>query len=979
MKTNRLFGACKRFICGSFVFSLAFAGIIYAPDFVASAEPISVAEETATGTAGSYSAALQAYEQNDYRDASDDVPFLMKDVTRPDGKPSDTRDGYEEGNGIVLVWDDKCESYTWQAVFPETGLYQIDIRYLSIASQSTASPVRNVLIDGVMPFEEAGGIILPKLWEENGPVKVNTNGDDVRPGKKETLIWNVTSISDVNALYSAPLKFYIEAGVHTLTLEYVDGGVAIESITAVPPRKLITYDELSKTYTGKQNGETVRFEAEDARFRSDAALRRAYDGDPKCYPFTYGHSRLNVIGGGWWSKGAQTITWEFTVPKDGLYKIALRSLQSNGDGLVSYRQIAIDGEIPFAEMEAYPFYYQRGWVTRTLSGPDETPYLFDLKAGETHRLSIKVVMGEMDEYIRDCNEISLYMSEISRNIIRITGSEPDMNFDYQLDQKIPGLIDNLGYLSGRLEELTNGIKELCGTTPSVCYTFDTVKDAVDTMARKPGQIPALLNDFITNQFTVSVQLQTLQSMPLTLDFIQFLDPEEEPAVFKSNVFERLMATGASFIQSFVKDYTNVSVIDENGEVANKENISIWVARGREWCEILRRMIDEEFTPKTGITVKINVLPGGSASSSFSGGINRFLLSIASDVKPDVVLGGDGGMAVELAIRDVMVNLKDFPEYAEVENRFQKEIMVPFGYRGGVYGLPETVDFYVMFYRKDILQEINCDIPQTWQEVFTKTLPILKQNNMEFFYAQGLNPLLFQRGGEFYTPDGKFTALDSKVAYEAFLEWTRIYTVYDFPRSVEFFQNFKIGYIPIGIGTSGNFMTFQVAAPEIYGRWGIAPIPGIYNEVDGQIHREIGGASTAAFMLDSENQSKVSAGWEFLKWWTETGVQLEYGQQLESALGTEARWFSANTEAFSRLPFNREDMQVVQESRKWYKESPIYPGSNIMDRHITNAWSRVLYKNEHPRDALEEAVKGINGDLFDKQRQYGLRPGEKRPE
>ena len=40
--------------------------------------------------------------------------------------------------------------------------------------------------------------------------------------------------------------------------------------------------------------------------------------------------------------------------------------------------------------------------------------------------------------------------------------------------------------------------------------------------------------------------------------------------------------------------------------------------------------------------------------------------------------------------------------------------LPFMYEGKVYGLPETQDFYLTFYRKDVLGMLNITVPSTWE-------------------------------------------------------------------------------------------------------------------------------------------------------------------------------------------------------------------------------------------------------------------------
>jgi ABC-type glycerol-3-phosphate transport system substrate-binding protein len=285
----------------------------------------------------------------------------------------------------------------------------------------------------------------------------------------------------------------------------------------------------------------------------------------------------------------------------------------------------------------------------------------------------------------------------------------------------------------------------------------------------------------------------------------------------------------------------------------------------------------------------------------------------------------------------------------------------------------------MFYRTDILEKIGCPVPDTWDDVYAKTLPILKRNNFDMFYTLGYTPLLLQKGGEYYTPDGKYSALDSEAGYEAFLEWVRLYTVYDLTRTGDFFNHFRIGDIPLGMGTFSDFIRLTVGAPELHGRWAIAPLPGVKDPKTGVVNRSMGGGSFTCFILKNHDQSKIDASWSMLEWWMRSGVQTGFGQEIEANIGTEARWVSANEKSFDELPFSLQEKSVIKISRQWYKEVPIFAGSNITARHINNAWTRCVMGNELPRDSLEEAVGGINKDLFKKQYQYGLRDEGERPD
>lgn len=133
-----------------------------------------------------------------------------------------------------------------------------------------------------------------------------------------------------------------------------------------------------------------------------------------------------------------------------------------------------------------------------------------------------------------------------------------------------------------------------------------------------------------------------------------------------------------------------------------------VGRGTEWGEILKELADEDFTPKTGIVVNLHVLPSGQLAT---GSVNTILLSVTSGTAPDVALSVDYNLPGEFAFREAVVDLTQFDDFEEVASQFYESSLVPYTYRGGVYALPETMDFTVMIYRQDVMRELGIDLPK----------------------------------------------------------------------------------------------------------------------------------------------------------------------------------------------------------------------------------------------------------------------------
>lgn len=918
----------------------------------------------------SYSQAIKEYEQKGYKEAKDaEVVLTAKNITKCSQPqiPLDSQLGKEKGFDSVLRWQDKdMEWAEWKFDVPSSGLYEIYVNYLVLEGSGSAAQ-RALSIDGESPFKEADNISFYRLWKESGEPKVNNIGDEVWPKQIEQSIWQYSAVTDNQGFYSEPLKFYLEKGSHTMRFTYVDQPIAISDIVVKAPTYIPSYGEVKTTYSDLKVKATqpIRFEAEITQSRNNPTIRRETSNDPVTSPSSIGNRILNIMGAKRWRSGNQEITWAFDVPEEGLYKIDMRVMQNYADGLPSYRQIKIDGQIPFKELEAYSFAYSKDWRKETLKNSQNEPYLFYLTKGK-HELTMTVKLGPICEVVQNTTQDILALSELTRKILKITSSNPDPNFEYELDRNIPGLVEDLKYLSDRTKLSAEKLTEISEKRPSIANSYMQISDQLLKLSKDPDLIPKSLTDLDNNQINLGSYITSLQSLPLAIDYF-VITPEDQDANIteKSNFFQKFYVTCMNFLSSFTKNYDRVGSVYNEGSEDNVV-LDVWISRGTEWAEIMKEMADEDFTQNTGISINLNVLPSGQLGA---GSVNTLMLSITSGKAPDVALGVDKNSPVEFAFRDAVADLTQFSDFEQVKNRFYPNIFIPFEYQQGVYALPETMDFTVLYYRTDLLQDMGVKIPDTWDDVRETTLPKLYENNMNFYYSQlDFAPFLFQHGGQFYNAEGTKSGLETAEAYQAFKEWTDLFTNYGIPKEANFFTRMRNGDTPIGVATYSHYMQLSTSAPELYGRWAIAPVPGIISK-DGAIDRSVGSiASTSAVIM--QQSTKKQEAWEFIKWWTSDEVQARYGKELEALLGVEARWNTANKKAFEDLPWDRDDLEIIKYQLDHSKEQPIVLGGYFTTRHLTNAWNRVVINNETVRDSIEQAVEDINKELTAKQEEYG---------
>ena len=930
----------------------------------------------------SYAAVSGKYDDpsNYQLSGKDRIVLKAANAFSDSGKPVFKKE--EAGRDSVSVCtDEKTEAVSWDFEVNREGLYEIGFEYLTDAEEGSQVQ-REIWIDHELPFTESGNIAFPRRWYEASKVTKDINGDEVNPLLKQQNEWFTVKATDVDGYTSEPFRYYLENGKHTLTLVSVSGKLSIGEISLIPAEDYPKYREVLKEYKEKDfpeyKGESVVLQGEDADYRSEQILRREYNSDPATQPYQKGQVVLNTIGGYNWRNANQKIEWDFYAPESALYKLNLKVFQNHGEGLNVYRQIAIDGVVPFEEVKEYPLSYSDKWQSVTVSDGKGKPYLFYLSEGK-HRISLENKLGKSGYVAREIYSINEDMSTLLRNITKVTGSDPDPNFQYELDEKVPKLMDTMADIRDRYRHLVDYLIKISGKTPTLANSLNTAADQLDYLIRKPEKIPKKLRELTTTQSSLSTYAFEIQEQPATIDFLQFATPEKEIKLRKSTLWERAAGTMVNFASSFYKDYD--SVLYSRNEAAAAVNqvevqeqkpvvLDVWVARTKEMGEIIQRLANEDFSTKTGIAVKVNILPAGSVGAV--GSVSPLMLSIISGNAPDVALGSDQSTPVELAIRGATRDLSKFSDFDEIRKRFLPEALTPLEYRGGVYALPETMDFSMMFYRKDILEEIGMDVPQTWDDLYYTALPILKQNALDFYMPSDYSPFLYQNGGEYYNADRSALALDSDAAYKAFLQWTENYTIYDIPKTVDVYNHFRIGDVPLVIGGYGDFIKLTYAAPDIYGKWGVTNIPGILQE-DGTMDRSNSGAiSTICMFSDSDKKEEA---WEFAKWWSSAEIQERFSMEVEAVIGLEARWNSANTEAFLSLPWPKEDLPVFREAWDSYKGVPNALGGYYTSRHISNAWTRVVMDGMNPRESLEKAIKAVNIEMKRKQVEYGLEDGQ----
>ncbi len=877
-----------------------------------------------------------------------------------------------DADGAPQVYTGDGAYTTWKVEVPADGLYAVELEYLTVESRGVDIE-RAVYINGEMPFADAEALRFSRLWVDAGEVRKDNQGNDIRPSQTERYDYQTAYIRDDMGYETEPYQFFFKAGENTLSLKAVNEPVIIRKLTLVPVSGYCSYEEYLAAQPEVQMSEeakksVITIEGEKAELRSSPSLYARYDhSSPSTVPYDVYHTVLNYIGGDPWNTAGQWIEWSFEVLEDGYYNISIKARQTYQRGALSCRSVYIDGEIPFDEMASVAFPYNTNWDLHTLSDEAGTPYRFYLTAGK-HTVRLEVTLGEMGSILRGMEDSIYRLNQIYRKVLVLTGVNPDRFRDYNLGKVYPEVIEAMELESLRLYKLVDDTVAMTGQKNDRVAVAQTLAVQLEQFVDRNERITQSFSNFKDNITSLGTAMQNMAESKLDVDQIIITGEGTRPSIPSDNIFTSIIHEIRACVASFFVDYNALGdVHDENDENV----IEVWLVTGRDQSTVLKTMVDDTFTRDTGIKVNVQLVAP-----------DAILNAVMAGIGPDVVLSVDGWFAVNYAMRNAVEDLTQFPDYEEVVKPFYASALEPLTYdtgvHKGVYALPETQLFSVLFYREDVLEDLGLEVPQTWDDLIGM-LPTIQGNNMSVGVPfpdisnvdmSGFNALIYQHGGSIYNDSKTKTVIDSEEGVAAFELYTSLYNDYGLPTVFDFVSRFRSGEMPIGVGQYSLYNTLAVSAPEIRGLWDFTLYPGTMQE-DGTIDRSVHANGACCMMIATDDETVKKNAWEFMKWWVSADAQVRFGREMESVLGSSARYATANTEALSQLAWSADQLKVLQEQQKWSRGFPEIAGGYSTTRHMTNAIRKVINDKDDPRETLLTYTRTINEEIQIKRKEFGL--------
>lgn len=866
---------------------------------------------------------------------------------------------FVEENAVQL---DEGKSQSFLLNVPSNGEYWLSICYRAIPGRQI-NPEATISVTGQgQNYENA--IYFARRWLDvhtNSRFEVDSNDNEVLPKTEEEVCWQqaIYGISADTGSGSVTL----EKGEYEIAVSMISEAVEIGDVRLISKesKPYATYFEETKNKEHRAQHPVV-IEAEIIYAKSDSSIIASYDrSSPTISPNYPDKIALNIVGGNSYANQGQWIEWQFEIEEAGYYSVDLRYQQDALRELGVGRKIYIDGVIPFDEFGNYLFPYGQSYEDMTLASAEGDPYYLYLQQG-THTIRMEVSethleksIIELKNYINECN--SMY-----RKIISITGANPDVYRDYYLDKELPELIPFLTESIDRLTTLAQNIEQGAedGKGSETTVLYDTIR-TYNRFIEKPYKIPANLSEFKNRIDAMAELILTLETQALTLDYIT-LNPMQDTTDVVDNSFWGKIKRGwndmcesiASFfkyvgfrLQSFLASFSGESKTT-SGNAPKK--ITVWInmgdmltsgsASGRDQMQIIRQLADESFVTENNISVEFSLVSAGDTLSQ----------AVLAGKGPDVCLFVGEQTVANLGMRGVLADLSQMEGFSRIQDEIYDSALIPFSFNGGVYAIPETQNFNMMFVRDDIFEELGLEVPNTWDEFYAVEKK-LAEKKLEIGISESqdiFEMFLMQHGASIYNDDCTASGLKSQASVEAFTQWTDLYTKHSLPLTFSFLNRFRTGEMPMGIMSYTMYNQLVIAAPEIKGQWSMYPVPATVQE-DGTLNRSQSSYSAGCVVIDStENKD---AAFAFIDWWTNSSTQAQFGRQVESVLGKAARYNTANSITFEQLNWSTAELEVLKEARRDVSDTPQTIVTYYVARCVSNAFRRVVYSYEKPRDVI----------------------------
>ena len=813
---------------------------------------------------------------------------------------------------------------------------------------------------------------LPVLWSDATTDYVtDRNGNDQLPEQISVPKPYTAAIRLQSDINKSDVVLELSAGTHRFSFTAGSQNINLVALYIAPIQQTVNYADYTEQNSDKSaetQTQTVTIEAEHYNVKSDSFIRAKSRKNAALSPYNTYYKVLNVLDEGSWNSAGQKMIWEFEIEKEGFYEIAFRYLQNSDVNKPVFRRIELDGQLPFSEWEAVPFSNTETnkYENYILTVGNQNAKVW-LTAGK-HTISMQVTVEPYREVYEKILNLMDDLNSLAMDLKKLTAGQEDQNRTWDMDYYMPEAISQIDEYAGRIDEIYSDLAQISGVEPSYADNLKYASAYLRKLLKKPNEIPNKCESISQGDSSASKYLgnvlSSLTNMPLSIDRIYISDGSELESASVS-VFVKIWESFKNLLWSFTTSQ-KTSDFSTAGTGKSKE-LTVWVNRSAPYVQVLQQLVDSDYNSTRNTNIRLSIMPNEQ----------KLILANATGSNPDVVLGANINTPFNFAIRSAAKNLLEYEDFITFYNdNYSLESLVPVSYGEGVYGAVESQNFYVLFYRKDILNALGIEVPKTWSDV-RYIMPKLLRYSMNFYMPLSADtayknmdmtgPLILQHDGSYVSESGQSSGFKSENTMDALDEMTELYTIYGMKSAVpSFYNSFRYGEIPLGVADFNTYIQLQVAAPELAGKWDITLTPGTLLE-DGTIVRCTPAAATAAMIF--ENTDKPEQSWDFLKWWLSTDTQVRYAFLMQSTYGSEYRWNTANINAFSQMSYSTEHKQIILQQWEDQNYAIRHPANYMLERACSNIWNGVVVDGKSLITEIERATMVSDREITRKLKEF----------
>ncbi len=370
--------------------------------------------------------------------------------------------------------------------------------------------------------------------------------------------------------------------------------------------------------------------------------------------------------------------------------------------------------------------------------------------------------------------------------------------------------------------------------------------------------------------------------------------------------------------------------------APKETIRFWAVTGSVLDVQMYRRLSQDFERRSGIHVDVTPLAWGSFAT-------KYFASMAAGLPPDIGVTNLGGPFDYGSVGGVVDLRAEFPaETAELEKKFPPGLLTFCLSGNRLYGLPHDLSTMIMFYRTDIFAQLGLKPPETWSQL-NATLDRLEAEGYRYYFGF---PAYAQWSIGLYTQPYRLPGLQMDADRRISVNWgepnyqkgvhqaMRLWYTRDSPgkdlgsRVVGMFRSDEKDLcVPLFFDLHTVFDAVRLTAPQIVGRWDIAPWP---RADDGRAYNTMGG--TAYVIFRKSKRKRAAMAW--LQYLNSMEAQramtldrMSRGEQSVMAISPVKAFWGPENDAYWARPEFKDSRKLIEVLRKSYASFDTVSGIN----------------------------------------------------